>query len=541
LQLQSRLIIAVSIWVALSFSIGHGGQDPTPHWKRQGEFVKDRQICADCHDEENEDIAEGYHVRVPDQKGLQSCETCHGPGKEHVESEDSAKITHPARLSGKAQRQLCATCHEEQILDHGGPLEVLLAAGKKCSTCHRIHEPKDLVPGSKDPHHFRSRAESVMAAKNVGMKACVDCHGDKETNLNKGPHRELLAESNQPQESCETCHGPGSLHVDSLGLRRLISRPDVARDGSETCRSCHEEVDPVDFHWDRKHWPLLGAPKGAQLTCTTCHRVHDIPPQADALDSQLPPGACLACHSPAYDALQGRVHASLSRWDQGLGRGCVSCHPGAGQHVRSGGRPELVASPHTQTQQKAICSSCHGKQDKVCGYVFGIHGRKGVACLDCHTSAPENTPKARAQDASSGCATCHKRAAASFRGPRRGHPVGENKFTCASCHEAHKQTGVTLVSAWKTQFTCTGCHKEYQGPFLFEHNAKRGEGCLSCHVAHNNSHPKLLPARRIRDNCLPCHADLPAFHDQGPGSVFRNCLDCHTQIHGSNRNRHFFR
>ncbi len=565
--LKNRLLLALCSWFALSFSLGQEGQEATVPWKRQGEFVKDREICADCHDQENEDLAAGYHSRVPDQKGLPSCETCHGPGKIHVETEEAAKITHPARLSAKAERALCASCHAEQLLDHGGPLEALLNSGKNCSSCHRVHEPKDLVPGSQDPRRFRSRGQVAQAAKPKGMKACLDCHGDKQENLAGGGHADLLGMGRDPKESCETCHGPGSLHIESLGLRRLISRPDEARDGAATCLSCHRSIDPVDFHWKREDWPLLGSPKGHSLTCTTCHSVHrnqwDLPGQSapagndketttqparrlvprisTALDSQLLPGSCLPCHAPAYAMLRGKVHASLSRWDQGRGRGCVSCHPGAGQHVRTGGLPELVESPRSLVQQKAICSSCHGKQDKVCGYVFGIHGRRKVACLDCHSATPENTPKARAQDASAGCASCHKRAASSFRGPRRGHPVGENKFTCASCHEAHKQKGVTLVSAWKTQFACTGCHKEYQGPFLFEHNAIRGEGCLSCHVAHNNNHPKLLPARRSRDNCLPCHADLPSFHDQGPGSVYRNCLDCHTKIHGSNRNRYFFR
>ena len=558
---QSRLLLALCSWLALSFTLGQGPQDPTIPWDRQGRFVKDREICADCHDQENEDIAEGFHARVPDQKGLPSCETCHGPGQIHVETEEAAKITHPARLDARAQRALCARCHKEQLLDHGGSLDVLLAAGKKCSSCHRIHEPKELVPGAKDPRHFRSRTELVQAASPKGMKACVECHGDKQQNLAKGGHADLLILGHDPQVSCETCHGPGSLHIDTLGLARLITRPDRSRDGADTCLSCHRSIDPVKFHWKKTDWPLLGAPKGWRLTCTTCHRVHtsqmDLPPVSGpvttrpgrklvpristALDSQVSPGACLPCHAPAYDALQGKVHASLSRWDQGKGRGCVSCHPGAGEHIKSGGMPELVESPRSPVQQKAICASCHGKQDKVCGYVSGIHGRRGVACLSCHSPAPRNTPKARAQDASSGCADCHKRAASAFRGPRRGHPVGENQFTCASCHEAHKQKGVTLISNWKTQFLCTKCHKEYRGPFLFEHNAKRGEGCLSCHVAHNNHHPKLLPTRRARDLCLPCHADLPSFHDQGPGSAFRNCLDCHTKIHGSNRNRYFFR
>ena len=44
-----------------------------------------------------------------------------------------------------------------------------------------------------------------------------------------------------------------------------------------------------------------------------------------------------------------------------------------------------------------------------------------------------------------------------------------------------------------------------------------------------------------QQNCLQCHGDFPAFHDMTVGAEFTNCLNCHTEIHGSNHDRFFFR
>ncbi|MEZ5989133.1 MAG: cytochrome c3 family protein [Planctomycetota bacterium] len=559
-------------------------RDRTAPFTRQGDYVDDAELCADCHDQDRELILAGSHARVPQLATLHRCETCHGPGKDHVDSEEAAKITHPRKLSFDAQRGLCEGCHRFDLADHGGPLAVLAKAGKRCTDCHRVHRRKEAIPGREDPQVFRSRADLAAAAEPVGMDRCLTCHDDKRDNLGHGPHRTLVA-GEDAQQSCEGCHGPGSRHVATEGVARLTTRPDRADDGIATCRSCHAEVDPSSFHWRDKDAPLLGAPPGGSLTCTSCHKVHDLAhveaarraparpeapasrPARDAAatagagtmtraggpatpapgldtshDADLRPGACLACHAPAYDVLQGTIHEALVRWDAPAGTGCVSCHAGAGLHATSGGRRDLVDSLHGSRaeHQVATCNACHGRDHSTCDFAFGVHARHEVGCLACHSPAAPASAKGRRLDANHGCKDCHATADAAFR-RHRGHPVGEGTFQCSSCHEPHRQAAVTMRNAWLTKESCTGCHREYRGPFVFAHHADKGEGCLACHVAHDNGHPKLLDTRRVRDNCLACHADLPSFHDQSAGSVYRDCLNCHVKIHGSNRNRFFLR
>ena len=90
--------------------------------------------------------------------------------------------------------------------------------------------------------------------------------------------------------------------------------------------------------------------------------------------------------------------------------------------------------------------------------------------------------------------------------------------------------------------TCYQCHAEKRGPFLWEHPPAR-ENCLNCHQPHGSSHPALLNTRGHL-LCQQCHMagfhpstaytgvnapDVSEYHIQS-----RNCLNCHTEVHGSN-------
>ncbi|MFQ5505464.1 MAG: cytochrome c3 family protein [Planctomycetota bacterium] len=522
------------------------GQARAPPLKRQGAFVNDREICGDCHEEEFERIGRSLHARVPELRWLKACETCHGPGEAHVQQEEPSLITHPAKLSAQAQTALCAGCHRDQIQEHGGPLADLLVAGRKCSNCHRIHEELEAIPGARIHTLFTDRKSMEGKAKPSGMAKCLGCHGSKR--LEGGPHEALLGgKKSWPREqSCESCHGPGSLHIQSRGLARLISRPDRAADGMVTCRSCHGQVDPERFHWSEEENPLLGAAPGATLSCTTCHRVHsrEDPTLHAAPDPLREPekDSCIRCHTPAYRVLRGTVHESLARLGR-PGPGCTACHEGGEAHAAHGGDPRLVRSMRGTTAEIQVrtCNRCHGGKREVCGFGHGVHGRSGIGCLSCHSPAAPAGEYSWKQDAESRCGNCHARVALSFRHANR-HPVGEGGFGCSSCHDPHlwPKGGPDLARRMSRE-ACLSCHREYRGPHVFPHHADKGRGCLACHLPHGSGNRKLLVARTARDTCLACHADLPSFHDQSPGSVYRNCMSCHIRIHGSNRHRFFFK
>ena len=51
----------------------------------------------------------------------------------------------------------------------------------------------------------------------------------------------------------------------------------------------------------------------------------------------------------------------------------------------------------------------------------------------------------------------------------------------------------------------------------------------------------MLQQVNTQQNCMQCHGDFPIFHDQKMGSVFTDCIKCHTEVHGSNHSRFLFR
>ena len=180
---------------------------------------------------------------------------------------------------------------------------------------------------------------------------------------------------------------------------------------------------------------------------------------------------------------------------------------------------------------------CHTGEAALTHAHSGTHFRNDVSCLSCHSPAAQKHSVRR--DAEAKCASCHQKVAAEFAMPNH-HPVPEHAMGCSDCHDPHgarsKQRDLDL-----RQDRCVRCHTQYRGPFVFAHQAGRSDGCVACHAPHGATNKRLLHQHTTQQNCLQCHGDFPIFHDQTQGAVFTNCLNCHTEVHGSNHSRYLFR
>ena len=109
---------------------------------------------------------------------------------------------------------------------------------------------------------------------------------------------------------CESCHGPGQAHVDDDAKGHILKSAQMKpADINETCLTCHNRG---------KHAGWEGSAHEARnLSCTTCHSVHN--PQSfehqlvKATETQL----CATCHRAAggQDRTRRGAHAGARRQD----------------------------------------------------------------------------------------------------------------------------------------------------------------------------------------------------------------------------------
>ena len=187
----------------------------------------------------------------------------------------------------------------------------------------------------------------------------------------------------------------------------------------------------------------------------------------------------------------------------------------------------------TVEQNNAVCLNCHERGERTL-WQGSTHETRGLACTDCHTimksvSAHFQLKTAFEPDT---CFQCHKdRRAQMFRSSHM--PLREGKLVCTDCHNPHGSATEAMLRQDSVNDNCYKCHAEKRGPFLFEHAPVR-ENCLNCHDPHGsiNEHALKMSLPRL---CYECHTiDHTQAGLNSPYTMGRACLNCHTNIHGSN-------
>lgn len=255
--------------------------------------------------------------------------------------------------------------------------------------------------------------------------------------------------------------------------------------------------------------------------------------------------ACLACHDseiePAVASLNQTVHGHLP--DDG---GCTSCHGASEDHMLdpTGVAPDVSFGPQHPAPAAARngqCLTCHGGGQRTM-WMGSEHEQDGMACTDCHGIHQAQGPLPDKKATTELCTSCHSAIRAELHLPSR-HPIAEGKTACTDCHNPHGGAGEALLREVSVNDNCVGCHPDKRGPFLWEHEPV-SEDCTLCHRPHGSVHDELLTTQGPA-LCQQCHS--AAFHPSQPygaeglasGSASpyvlgKNCLNCHSQIHGSN-------
>jgi len=262
-------------------------------------------------------------------------------------------------------------------------------------------------------------------------------------------------------------------------------------------------------------------------------------------EAARPERQCLDCHEDdkAIHAIAGTVHGSLAG---GGSASCTACHGPSLEHKKKAAKnpPDVSFGPKWPSApevRSASCQTCHGNGEQLL-WMGSQHQQENLSCNDCHT-AHQVKDLVHSKEAAEGvCLDCHTDVRSQIHLPSR-HPIAEGKTACADCHNPHGSAGEALLREPTLNDNCFSCHQDKRGPFLWEH-PPAAEDCALCHRPHGSVNEPLLTARGPA-LCQQCHA--AAFHPSLPygseglpsGSanqnlIGKNCLNCHSQIHGSN-------
>lgn len=287
-----------ALGVCLLVSAGFSSAAPPPGYLGS-------QVCRTCHPDIYATFYRNPHAKsLADEKikfEQKGCESCHGPGREHVAAKgDKTKIVAFSNLSPKQTLDNCLSCHQSQISRANIRRSSHTTADVVCSNCHSIHK-------SPTPKHLLAKQQTDL---------CYQCHSNVRAQFSMPVKHRV----NEGFMQCSDCHNPHG--ADALNTR-MMARPRMLAHGlqnEEPCLKCH-----VD-----KRGPFVFEHAAVRVD------------------------GCGSCHAP-----HGSMNSRLLRRPQVFTL-CLECHNGAGNFGRDGDGITLSSPTHSMTDVKyQNCTACH--------------------------------------------------------------------------------------------------------------------------------------------------------------------------------------
>ncbi len=278
------------------------------------------------------------------------------------------------------------------------------------------------------------------------------------------------------------------------------------------------------------------------------------PPQAQP--PQTPPALpagyagsdqCVLCHTDQEASLKGTKHGqAVNPRSPAAKLGCESCHGPGQAHIDDEAKGKIAKFKEMKPAEvNGSCLTCHNRGGHA-GWEGSTHEARNLSCATCHSvhKPASFTHQLVKTTETQLCATCHRTQVAKTERAVAHMPVREGKMSCSSCHNPHGS--ISNVKALKVgnsvAESCTSCHTEMRGPMLFEHAPVR-ENCATCHDPHGSSNDRMLVVR-MPMLCQRCHIasrhpatlyDKDQITTNKSNRMFgRSCVNCHSNVHGSN-------
>jgi DmsE family decaheme c-type cytochrome len=247
--------------------------------------------CKTCHEDVFKNVQKTRHwnsvLKLKSKVEVHSCETCHGPGAEHVEGGgDKSKIFRFTTASAREVTERCLECHSSGRDHMNFSRSAHSDNNVSCLNCHSAH------------HGMAN--QSLLVKAEPGL--CYTCHQKIKPQFNMPFHHRV----EEGLVKCADCHNP---HGGFIG-RQLRSA--AARDS--VCFTCHvDKQGPFVF----EHQPVKTE------GCVACHAPHGSPNPRLLKTSNLNI-LCLKCHTGStFSGASGMpdFHSQAAQF-----QACTMCH-----------------------------------------------------------------------------------------------------------------------------------------------------------------------------------------------------------------------
>jgi DmsE family decaheme c-type cytochrome len=253
------------------------------------------EACKGCHEAYYTKFIKSVHGKkaIPGSPAnREACESCHGPGAQHVEKgggKGVAIFVFERGVDPRTRASKCLSCHEESKHLASWDIGRHKAMGISCDDCHSVH-----WAGYKS---LKAREPDL----------CYSCHKYIRTQQNKQSHHPVK----EGRIKCSNCHeahgtfGPRLVKADSV---------------NDLCFKCHAE----------KRGPFAFEHPPVSENCLNCHEIHGS--NHSKLLVRKVPFLCQSCHTRTghpsrpytnFHSFRGPATANKNKF---YARSCLNCH-----------------------------------------------------------------------------------------------------------------------------------------------------------------------------------------------------------------------
>ncbi len=232
--------------------------------KIEGAKYSGSKSCKGCHVDICmgllKDFKKSVHGRLAKFEAVgvkKGCESCHGAGSAHIETEDPKKIIMPSKLNPAESSEICLQCHSKHYWrssEH--PINSV-----SCISCHKIHNSKE---------------DALLVKSEPAL--CYDCHKDIRAKTLYPSHHPIWEQerTGRKRMTCNDCH---DVHGSAVGKQLKVETGE-----NDLCLKCHAKYQGPFIY---EHAPVAE-------DCNICHDPHGS--VANNLLKQNEPFICMQCH-----------------------------------------------------------------------------------------------------------------------------------------------------------------------------------------------------------------------------------------------------